>query len=127
MANRRTHKRFIKHCDVEFVSGGTTYTGKSGNFSLRGMFIRTAHVPALGTVLDVLLHLPYGLTSMVQVKVRRIWVPSSGKMVQHMIKTRKTGMGVEITRADANYLHFIRYLLNWNSPVKSLSYGIVEV
>ncbi|HXX57209.1 MAG TPA: PilZ domain-containing protein [Thermodesulfovibrionales bacterium] len=113
MVNRRRHKRFIKHCDVEFFSGGMGHAGTSSNFSLQGMFIRTDHPQAPGTVLDILLYLPYGEISKLRGKVKRAWTNPAGAGVRRP-KNGKIGMGVEVIEKDASYLHFIRYLLNWS-------------
>jgi len=48
--NRRKHKRYIRRCEIEFVSDGVTYRGIASDFSLNGLFIRTNHpLPGHGT------------------------------------------------------------------------------
>src|SRR3990172_8785432 len=107
MENKRHQKRFIRRCEVEFVSDGITYRGLSSDFSLSGLFIRTNYPVTPDAILDVIIYLPDGLTSKLRVKVRRAWRTATGKVMGMPIKAFKNGMGVEIIERDVNYLHFI--------------------
>ena len=111
MRDKRRQKRFIKRCEIEFISGGVTYRGISSNFSLNGLFIRTSYPFAAGTIFDIVIHLPDGSNSKVKVRVARAVRTEIGKMMGASTKVFKNGMGVEIVEKDANYLHFIRSLL----------------
>lgn len=112
MTGKRKQKRYIKRCEVEFVSDGMTYRGISSDFSLGGLFIRTSFPLAPDVVLDITVHLPDGTTSKLKVKVVRAWRTAIGRVMGTPVRAAKNGMGVEILEKDANYLHFIRSLLN---------------
>ena len=116
MADRRRNKRFVKRCDMEFVSDGVKYTGIASDFSLRGIFIRTNYAKAPDTVLEVVLYLPHGSISRLRVKVQRSWKTPTGRMMKSPTKAGKNRMGVKILEKDAAYLHLIRHLLWLNSP-----------
>jgi hypothetical protein len=104
MVNRRQNKRFMKRCDIEFVSDGTVYKGISGDFALNGLFIRTRYPKAPGTILDIIIHLPDGSTSKLRGRVMRFRIGTP-------MQTANNGMGIEITESDARYLDLIRSLL----------------
>jgi len=111
MKSGRKQRRFIKRCEVEFVSDSLICRGISSDFSLGGLFIRTNYPLVPESVLDVTVHLPDGGVSMLKVKVRRAWKTAAGRMMGIPVKAFKNGMGVEIMEKDVNYLHFIRSLL----------------
>ncbi len=112
MGGKRKQKRYIKRCEVEFVSEGLTYRGISSDFSLGGLFIRTNFPLVPDTIFDVMVHLPDGATSKLKVKVIRAWRTAIGRVMGTPIRSAKNGMGVEILEKDANYLNFIRSLLD---------------
>ena len=112
MINRRKHKRYIRRCEVEFASDGVTYRGIASDFSLNGLFIRINYPLPPGTVMDVTVHLPGGLTSHLTVRVIRAWKTAMGRVIGSPVKAFKNGMGVEITKKDVNFLHFIRAILD---------------
>lgn len=112
MINRRKHRRYIRRCEVEFISDGVTYRGIASDFSLNGLFIRTSYPLPPDTILDVTVHLPDGSTSQLTIRVIRAWRTTTGRVIGSPLKTFKNGMGVEITKKDANFLHFIRSLLD---------------
>jgi len=112
LINRRKHKRYIRRCEVEFVSDGVTYRGIASDFSLEGLFIRTNFPLTPDTVQDVTVHLPRGVTSQLTIRVIRAWRTATGRVIGSPVKTFKNGMGVEITKKDVNFLHFIRSLLD---------------
>lgn len=111
MGGKRKQKRYIKRCEVEFVSDGITYRGISSDFSLGGLFIRTNFSLAPDAILEITIYLPDGAISKLKVKVVRGWRTAIGRVMGTPIKSAKNGMGVEILEKDANYLHFIRSLL----------------
>jgi hypothetical protein len=114
--NRRKHKRYIRRCEVEFVSDGVTHRGIGSDFSLNGLFIRTNYPLTPDTVLDITVHLPNGSTSALTIRVIRAWRTAVGRATGSPIKTFKNGMGVEITKKDINFLHFIRSILDRSLP-----------
>ncbi len=73
-----------------------TYRGISRDFSLNGLFIRTKYPMAPGTIVDITIHLPDGLTSKLKGKVRRTSKNPIGKVMGSPVKTVKSGMGIEI-------------------------------
>lgn len=107
----KRQKRFIKHCEIEFLSNGVIHKGISSNFSIKGFFVKTDHPPAPDSILDAVIHLPDGSTSRLKAKIKRI----SGRYVDDGVETSEdisdNGIGVEIIERDANYLNFIRSLL----------------
>ena len=115
MINRRKHKRYVRRCEVEFVSDGVTSGGIASDLSLNGFFIRTSYPLPPDTVLDVIVHLFGSLTSQLTMKVIRARRTAAGKVIGSPIKTFKNRMGVEITRKDINFLRLIRSLLDWSN------------
>ncbi|MGE5894741.1 MAG: PilZ domain-containing protein [bacterium] len=111
MANKRQLKRYIKRCSVEFSSNGVPYRGISSDFSLKGLFIRTSHPLATGTVFGLVIYLPDGSAANLTGKVKRAQKTPTGRVIGTPVKAMKNGMGVEIIKHDINYLHFIRSLL----------------
>jgi Tfp pilus assembly protein PilZ len=73
---------------------GVTNTGKTEDFSMKGLFIKTHRNIPLGSILHVAVHLPDGSISKLKGKVSRI----SG---------RPEGVGIEIIERDSNYLQFM--------------------
>ncbi len=61
-----------------------------------------------GAILDIIVHLPDGLTSKLKGKVRRTSKNPVGKVMGSPVKTVKSGMGIEIIEKDTNYLHLLR-------------------
>lgn len=111
MANKRKQKRFIRRCEVEFTADNLTLRGISSDFSLTGLFIRTSHPFAPGTLVDIVIHLPGGLISRVKGTAVRALKTSTGMVMGTPVKSLKNGMGIDLTEKDANYLHHIRHLL----------------
>ena len=112
MINRRKHKRYIRRCEIEFTSDGVSYSGIASDFSLNGLFIRTNYPLPPGSVLNLTVHLPGGVTSQLTTRVIRKWRTATGKVIGSPVKTAKNGMGVEIIKKDINFLHFIRSILD---------------
>ncbi len=109
--DRRRFKRFTRRCEVEFTARGGSYKGIAGDFSINGLFIRTNHPFVPDTVFDFMVHLPDGSVSSLQGKVKRSMKNSPGKVPGIPTKEHKNGMGIELIKKDANYLHFIRSLV----------------
>lgn len=107
---KRERKRLHKSCDVEFSANNGTYRGVSDNFSISGLFIRTAHFLALQSIVSIKVHLPDGSTSELEGRVKRVDkvsddnAPSSGRNF-------KGGMGIEILERDSHYIKFFMSLL----------------
>ena len=110
--DKRHQKRFIKRCEVEFVSDSVTFRGISGNFSLTGLFIRTNHPCPLDSVLDVSVFLPNRTVSTLKVRVVRSFRTPTGKVIGTPVRSGTNGMGVRIIEKDANYLNFFKSILN---------------
>ena len=112
MADKRKQKRFIRRCEVEFTADNLTLRGISSDFSLTGLFIRTNHPFAPGTLFDIIIHLPDGLISRVKGTAVRAAKTPTGRVMGTPVKSVKNGMGIELTEIDANYIHHITNLLD---------------
>lgn len=108
---KRQHKRYTRRCEAEFSANGADGRGIASNFSLEGLFIRTSRPFKPDTPLELVLHLPDGSTSELKGKVKRAARTRMVKAMETPASVVKNGMGVEITKRDAQYLHFIRSLL----------------
>ncbi len=97
MDNKRRHKRFERHYEIEFSSNGHIHKGISADFSLNGLFIKTDNPLAPNSIIDVVVHITDGMTLKLKGRVRRALKTSIGQR----------GMGVEITERDINYSRFI--------------------
>jgi hypothetical protein len=96
---QRRHKRYMKRCEIEFSTNGTTYRGISSNFSLSGLFIKTSKPFAEDTTIELIVHLPNGLISHLKGIVRRA--------LRNPVNVQKNGMGIELIEKDSNYSDFI--------------------
>jgi len=103
---RRREDRYKGRFKVEYASGGQTYRGISSNLSMNGLFIRTRNPLEIGTLINMLLHLPGGLTATVKGKVARVLVTHEGESAISI----KNGMGIEIIEKDYNYLRTVTSL-----------------
>lgn len=105
---KRRQKRFIDRYKVEFTVNNKTYRGLSCNFSLNGLFIRTKHKFQPETIMEITIHFPNDLTSLLKGKVVRV----SRSYLYGVRETYKVegqnGIGIEIVEKDSLYLHFIR-------------------
>jgi hypothetical protein len=106
MGNTRRRKRFRKRCETEFTANGVVRRGISTDLSLQGLFIKTSSPFPPDTILNLVLHLNDGLTSTLQVKVKR--VENATEATTH---GSRRGMGVEIIKKDTHYIRFISSLL----------------
>ncbi len=99
---KRQHERFTKRLETRFSSGDLSFTGISSNLSEGGLFIRTQHGFAPGTIIDIELVLPDGKISFLRGKVKR--------SIRTSISTyqSKNGMGVELIEKDEAYINFIK-------------------
>ena len=111
MVGKRRQKRYVKRCEVEFISDGLTYRGISNDFSLSGLFVWTKFPLFPDALLDLTVHFSDGVSSKLRVKVVRAWRAATGSVMGTLAKSARKGMGVEIIEKDVNYLHFIRSLL----------------
>ncbi|MEW6109069.1 MAG: PilZ domain-containing protein [Nitrospirota bacterium] len=104
MRSDRKQERFIRRLETEFSADNKTYRGISSDLSLTGLFIRTNHAFAPGSVIDITIHLPEGVTSKLRGKVRRAF--------KTPFVALKNGMGIELTERDSNYINFIKTYLS---------------
>lgn len=111
MKERRQHKRYIKHCEIEFTVENITYKGMSGDFSLNGLFISTDSTFPPDTILEIVIHLPDGVTSKIKGKVRTASKTPVGEATETNPESVVNGMGVEIIEKDINYIHFMSSLI----------------
>jgi hypothetical protein len=110
MSNKRRQKRFVKRCEVEFISDNLMVRGISSDFSLEGLFIRTNHPYTPGTVFDIVVHLPDGADAKVKGRAVHAAKTPTGKVMGTPVKSLKNGMGIEIIEKDDNYISFIKSL-----------------
>lgn len=100
---KRRHKRIIKRLETEFSANGLAFRGMSSDLSMGGLFVRTNNPFPADTLVDLTIHLPGNMVSMLKGSVRRV------------IKTRQTtiknGMGMEIVELDKNYVNFLNEIL----------------
>lgn len=60
MAEKRTFPRKKKRLIVDFDLDQATYTGFTWDISYTGLFIASTHMPRIGLILPVRIHLPDG-------------------------------------------------------------------
>jgi Tfp pilus assembly protein PilZ len=102
LRTRRRHQRFVRRIETEFFAEGKSYRAISSDFSRYGLFIRTNNAFVPGTELDIVIHLPNGLTCQLKGLVR--WA------VKTPIVSLKNGMGIELTSRDSSYVRFLKVL-----------------
>jgi hypothetical protein len=96
----RSSERFKRRLETEFFDGKETRRGISSDFSDMGLFIRTKHGLAPGSVLDITIYLPDGKVSKMKGAVKR-----TIKMDSIVVKN---GMGILILEKDGNYADFVK-------------------
>lgn len=99
-SKKRRHERFIRRLETEFTAENKNYRGISGNLSINGLFLRTNHAFAPGTILDITMHLPDGKTAHLKGKVMRA--------LKTPIVSLKNGMGIELIENDSHYINFMK-------------------
>ncbi len=97
--SKRKHDRFVRRLETEFSGEGKNYRGISSDLSQSGLFIRTNHAFAPGTIIDIVIHLPDGTSSKLKGTVRRALKTS--------VVSIKNGMGVELIEKDDSYARFL--------------------
>lgn len=100
MRSDRKSDRFIRRLETEFTAEGKTYRGISSNLSITGLFIRTSHPFAPGSLVDITIHLPDSGASHLKGIVKNAF--------KSQVLGLKNGMGVQITEKDANYIDFLK-------------------
>lgn len=100
MRVRRTHERFVRRLETEFIGQEKNYRAISSDFSRYGLFIRTNHAFVPGTELDIVIHLPNGTDCKLKGIVRRA--------MKTTIVSLKNGMGIELLHRDHNYINFLK-------------------
>jgi hypothetical protein len=96
---RSGHERFIRRLEAEFTADDKNYRGISSDLSISGLFIRTNHAFAPGTLVDIVIHLPDSTDAKLKGKVRRSF---------KSIVSLKNGMGIEIIENDPRYINFVK-------------------
>ena len=97
--SKRKQDRFVRRLETEFSAEGKNYRGISSDLSRNGLFIRTNHAFAPGTIIDIVIHLPGGNSSKLKGTVRRA--------LKTAVVSIKNGMGVELTERDDFYIKFL--------------------
>ncbi len=97
--SKRRHQRFVRRLETEFSADGKNYRSISSDLSCSGLFIRTNHAFAPGTILDIVIHLPDGTSSRLKGKVRRALKTPTVSL--------KNGMGIELIEKDTLYSKFM--------------------
>ena len=97
---KRKYGRFVRRLEAEFSAEGKNYRGISSDLSRNGLFIRTNHAFAPGTIIDIVIHLPDGNSSKLRGTVRRA--------LKTAVVSLKNGMGVELMEKDAIFENFIQ-------------------
>ena len=101
--DKRQDKRYTSRCEIEFSMNGTTYRGISSNLSLNGLFIRTRKPFTPDTAIDLIAHLPNGLTSKLKGITRRA--------IKNPLDNQN-GMGIELIEKDSNYFDYINSIVS---------------
>lgn len=99
MKPNRKYQRFIRRLETEFTANNQNYIGISSDFSEGGLFVRTNHAFAPGTIVDLTIYLPDGNTSKLKGRVKRA--------LKTTVVSLKNGMGVEIIEKDPHYINFM--------------------
>ena len=110
MKARRQYRRFIRRLEVEFSSRDRQYRGISSNFSLGGLFVRTNHPFAPGTIVDLTVHLPNGTAAALKGQVKMA--------LKTPVVSLRNGMGVEIIERDPRFVDFVKSLSREESPAE---------
>lgn len=97
----RKDDRFIRRIETEFSAEDNSHRGISTDLSITGLFIRTNHPFAPGSIIDITLHLPEGETSKLRGKVMRAHKTP-------MVGLKKNGMGILLLEKDAHYINFVK-------------------
>jgi hypothetical protein len=113
---KRIHERFIRRLETEFSAEGKKYRGISSDFSCGGLYIRTNHAFAPGTVLEMTIYLPDGSASKAKGMVRRA--------LKTPIVSLKNGMGVQLLEGDEKFMGFLKEFI---SECEGLSEGKPQV
>lgn len=96
----RSSERFVRRLETEFSTEEKTFRGISSDLSEAGLFIRTRHGLAPGSVIDIRIYLPDGTVSRLKGAVKR-----TVKMDSMAVKN---GMGIAILEKDSNYMNFMK-------------------
>lgn len=111
MRNKRQYQRFIRRLEVEFSSEDRHYRGISSNFSIGGLFVRTNHPFAPGTLIDMTIHLPVGGgVAYLKGKVKTA--------LKTPVVSIKNGMGVEIVEKDTAFVDFMKTMSKEESLIE---------
>ena len=123
---RRRQKRFAKRCTVDFTWEGQSYLGLCRNFSLDGLFIKTRKPLSLKKIIELIVHLPDGSSSKVTGRVTRATREPHSVILERAGIPSKDGMAIQLIEKDANYLNFMKSLVNQALSLKKHSDDIKQ-
>jgi hypothetical protein len=98
--SKRRQERFVRRLETEFSADDKNYRAISSDLSCSGLFIRTNHAFAPGTILDIVIHLPDKTSSRLKGRVCRA--------MKTPVVSLKNDMGIQLIERDALYSRFLR-------------------
>ena len=104
--NKRSRTRYGKRLFVKYGRDSTDKIGFTGDLSATGLFIKTSAVYRPGTEIHVEITLPDQKTINIRGKV--MWAKQVPPSLLRISK--KSGMGVQVTKADSDYYAFLELL-----------------
>jgi CheY-like chemotaxis protein/Tfp pilus assembly protein PilZ len=90
-------QRIISRCEVEFDRLGHRVQAVSEDLSVRGVFVRTDELLAVGAAVDLEIRLPEGGTLRAGCRVVHLLTPAAARVLG-----RRPGMGFELVELDAD-------------------------
>jgi len=111
MERERKHQRtprFTKRLEATFRAEPFSYRGILSDISENGLFIRTNHGFAPGTLVDIEIIMPDDQVSRLKGIVRR--------SIKTPLSSKKNGMGIELTKKDTAYINFFKSYVTEPGP-----------
>ncbi len=103
--NRRRHSRYAVELQVSMSSDHNFYTGFAENLSEGGVFVATHSLKAVGTIMELSIHLPGGTgPARVQGEVRWVREYREGSDAPPGMGVRFLALPVEVTHAILEFL-----------------------